>query len=47
MTGGETVMSCGHGAAACVGGTFDWPILFSGGGIFILQYFLDSATEGL
>jgi hypothetical protein len=20
MTGGETVMSCGHGAAACVGG---------------------------
>ncbi len=28
MTGGETVMSCGHGAAACVAGTFARPLWF-------------------
>jgi hypothetical protein len=30
MTGGETVMSSGHGAAACFGGMFDWHFIFNG-----------------
>jgi hypothetical protein len=43
MTGGETVMSSGHGAAACVGGSkperYHSLISFSGGTLFFSLIF--------
>ena len=56
MTSGETVMSSGHGAAACVGGKFDWPFFslgrwlpclrFQAGGWF-LHFLFDLAPDSI